>query len=148
VPLWRGCGGEMYPNELGRAVEDEWLRTPSLRPQVELDVFVVMPNHLHGIVIIRDGEADGGVRHHAPTERAPGSLRTDSQTLGAIVRGFKAAAATRVNAIRCTPHVRVWQRNYYEHVVRDESDLGRIQEYILNNPANWEEDEHNSRFHP
>jgi REP element-mobilizing transposase RayT len=78
-----------------------------------------------------------GVWHYAPTLRSP------SQTLGAIVRGFKGAATARVNALRRTPGSPVWQRNYYDRVIRDDEELMRIREYIKENPANWARDDYN-----
>ena len=91
-----------------------------------------------------------GVLQYAPTNHsrdeavpAAPAFRSPSQTIGAIVRGFKAATTTQINALRATPSVPVWQRNYYEHVIRDERDLNRIRHYIENNPAHWATDDEN-----
>jgi REP element-mobilizing transposase RayT len=118
-------GGEMCLNTLGALVEAAWQDTPRLRPNIALDACVVMPNHLHGIVIIEtetDAGAGGGVQ-----------LRSPARTIGAVVRGFKAATTRQAD----TP---LWQRNYYEHVIRDDRDLDRIRQYIANNPAAWDHD--------
>jgi REP element-mobilizing transposase RayT len=122
--------GLMHLSHEGVVVEQEWLRTPLLRPNIELDAFIVMPNHIHMVVVI--------VRS-APSSSVPGALRSPSQTLGAIIRGFKSAVTKQLG----WP---VWQRNYYEHVVRGASDLERIRAYIALNPARWcgdTEDIHN-----
>ena len=68
---------------------------------------------------------------------------TPSQTIGAIVRGFKSLVTKRINTIRDTPGESVWQRNYYEHVIRNEKELNGNREYIMNNPIQWELDEEN-----
>ena len=123
----------MVLSEYGQIVEDEWLRTPSIRSEVGLDTFVVMPNHVHGIVVIKEDERpDASVGAHG---RAP--LRA------AFIAGFKSAVARRINALRGTPGAPVWQRNYYEHIVRDDAEINRIREYILNNPMNWALGENN-----
>ncbi|MBM4462743.1 MAG: transposase [Chloroflexi bacterium] len=126
--------GEIRLNQYGLIVREEWLRTAELRENAKLEACVVMPNHLHGIIAITNRR---GVSPYAPT----GTLRSPSHTLGAIVRGFKSASTKLINETRHTPGTPVWQRNYYEHVIRDEDDLQRIQQYILDNPAHWAEDE-------
>lgn len=124
--------GEMRLNPFGEIVRDEWLKTPTIRPNIELAEWVIMPNHIHGIVIItvRRGELQ-----FAPT----GKFQSPSQTIGAIVRGFKGAATKRINNIRMNS-VPVWQRNYWEHIIRNEESYHRIAEYIVNNPLNWQND--------
>ena len=126
--------GEIRLNEHGMAVREEWLRTAQLKETVELDAFTIMPNHMHGIVIITYGR---GVLPYAPTR----TFRSPSHTTGAIVRGFKSASTKHINVIRRTPGTPVWQRNYYEHVVRDDEELKVIRQYVLSNPANWATDE-------
>ncbi len=126
-------GEAVQLNECGKIVWDEWTKTPTLRPDIDLDVFVVMPNHLHGILIITDRRR--GVLQYAPTFRSP------SQTIGALVRGFKSAVTKRINEMRNTPGVAIWQRNYYDHIVRNDDDLLRCRQYILDNPLKWELDE-------
>lgn len=133
--------GQVQLNSLGEIVLDEWLRTPRVRSEVELDEFIIMPDHLHGIIIIceeRNGVTRSsinlvGANSHSPRQVTP--FRSPSRSLGAIVRGFKGATTKRINEARRTPGVKVWQRNYYEHIVRDEKDLLRIQHYIRENPS-------------
>lgn len=132
--------GEMVVNQVGQIVEDEWRKTPTLRPNVELDEYVVMPNHFHGIVAIVEGR---GTARRAPTPEQFGSPVSGS--LPTIIRSFKSAVTTHVNILRQTPSAPVWQRNYHEHVIRDENDLYRIREYIQTNPLRWESDRENPK---
>jgi len=120
----------------GEVVAAEWLRSARIRGEIELDAFVVMPNHVHGIVVIRDVGAHGRAPLPSPPHRPPRSL-------GSFVAGFKSAATKRINAIRGTPGLPGWQRNYYEHVIRDEDDLDRVRRYIAENPLRWDEDPEN-----
>ena len=124
-------------NELGRITAEEWLKSAQVRSEIELDTWVVMPNHVHGIVMITNRGRGG--RPVAPT--GAGGLRSSS--LGALIAGFKSAATRRINATRGTLGASVWQRNYYEHVIRDESALNRVRQYIADNPARWSEDPEN-----
>ena len=134
--------GRMWLNDMGHAAEAEWLNTARIRPQVELGAYVVMPNHFHAIVVIVDNGRDvlagrGISDDRGVLEYAPTGFRSPSQTIGAIVRGFKSAVTKRINASRGTPGAPVWQRNYYERVVRNGDELNRIRQYILDNPARW-----------
>ncbi|RTH27130.1 transposase [Thermus scotoductus] len=134
--------GEMRLNEYGEIVRAEWFKTVQLRPYVVLheDEFVVMPNHIHGMIWIVDDV--GATRRVAPTKTnppagpAPGSI-------GAIVGAFKSAVTRRINQRRGTPGVRVWQRNYYEHIIRHERALNAIRRYIAENPLRWHLDRYN-----
>jgi len=128
---------EIRMNECGQVVRNEWLHTENIRSNVELDAFIVMPNHVHGILIIVD---DGrGVLQYASTKKH--GFSSPSQTLGSIIRGLKSSVTKIINQIRNSHGVPVWQRNYYEHVVRNEPELNKIREYIINNPLNWKTDE-------
>lgn len=146
--------GKMRLNDAGNIVADEWIITPVMRKNIVLDSFVVMPNHFHGIIAIHDDcrgtmhraqiqpdTKQEGAMHRAPTKEQFG--KPTSNSIPTIVRGFKSAVTKRINKIRATPGMPVWQRNYYEHVIRNDADLDRIREYMLNNPANWQKDEEN-----
>ena len=230
----------MQPSKAGEIVQEEWLRSATIRSEIALDAMVVMPNHLHGIVIIqgvgatggspaeadplqpadqpsppatatahaanyhpylRDVRATGGspteadpsqpadqpsppatatahaANYHpclrdvgatgrSPTEaaspqperkadrdaclrdvgatgRSPLQPGPAKRSLGALIAGFKAATTKRINAWRGTPGNPVWQRNYYDRIIRDEDELWRIREYIANNPAQWAVDREN-----
>ncbi|MCI0527389.1 MAG: hypothetical protein L0Y56_08085 [Nitrospira sp.] len=136
--------GMMQLSQFGRVVEGEWLRTVTVRPNIKLDVFVIMPNHFHGIIVLTDiiqavhREGVGATRRVAPTKHPTGPI---SGSVGAIVGQFKSITSKRTNEMRNTPGIPVWQRNYYEHIIRNEQDLSQIREYILNNPVKWELDE-------
>jgi putative transposase len=126
--------GKMRMNEMGRIVEDccKWLC--GQYEYVSLDEWIVMPNHLHGIVLIVD-KCGGGSRT-APTNvvRKP---------LGRLIGAFKTTSTKRINEMRDTSGISFWQRNYYEHIVRNEDELNQIREYILYNPLQWQFDREN-----
>lgn len=151
--------GAMHLNPLGDIVAQEWMRTADIRREMRLDAFVVMPNHLHGLVWIID----------PPANQAPGHISTDPvgahgvrpaygvrpmygraplhrppRSLGSFVAGFKSATTRRINAVRGLGGHPVWQRNYWDHIVRSDHDTVQILEYIQHNPARWTED----RLHP
>jgi putative transposase len=138
--------GEMVSSEFGRIVAEEWGRTAVVRPYVRLDEFVVMPNHIHGILVITDerrGTAPPCRGMAAPCPYIGKFGKPIAGSLPTIVRSFKSAVAKRINERRDTPGVPVWQRNYYEHIVRNEQDLNTIRQYIHDNPARWAEDAEN-----
>ncbi|TVP88331.1 MAG: transposase [Pseudomonadaceae bacterium] len=121
-------GGEMRPSSVGILTRDMWLRLPRHVPGLELLDFVLMPNHLHAI-IITPGRSDG--QPECFGKPRSGSLPT-------IMRNYKAAVTREV---RLTYRVKqLWQRGFYEHVVRDEKDYLRIAEYIAQNPLKWHVD--------
>jgi len=126
--------GKMVLNDIGKIVADEWIKTGDIRDEIELDAWVVMPNHFHGIVMIRRGD-----RPVAPTPTPLPGPRPKS--IGSLMSGFKSAVTKRINKIRQTPGISVWQRNFYEHIIRNETELGNIRQYIINNPLNWRSDE-------
>jgi len=132
--------GEMRMNELGELVWATWHDLPNHLPHVELDAFVVMPNHVHGIVWIVDVVGAGSVG--AGSEPAPTNTNK-RHGLPEIVRQFKTFSARRINQRRGTPGMPVWQRNYYEHIIRNDSSLNQIQKYILENPRRWHLDREN-----
>lgn len=128
--------------ELRTVLEETWRQTPLHFPHVTTDSLVVMPNHVHGIVWVLERGVVVGAQHAAPLPVQP-RLAVRPGSLGAIVRSFKSASARRVNELRHTPGARVWQRNYYERVIRDEDELSRIREYVRLNPLQWELDREN-----
>jgi len=131
--------GQIHLNDAGCVVKRCWIEIPRHFSFIELDKFVVMPNHMHGIIIIPDIRK--GTACRAPTlekfgNPVPGSLPT-------IIRSFKSAVTRTINIIRDTPGIPLWQRNYYEHVMRDEDALNRTREYIMHNPLRWDLDREN-----
>ena len=131
---------QMRLSVYGKFVKECWLAITEHYPHVILDEYVIMPNHFHGILIIN---ASGRAQHAAPLHA---TCNVPAQSLGAIVRSFKSATTRCVNihrtAHRLSP-VKVWQRNYYERIVRDETELDSIRRYIIENPLNWTEDTEN-----
>ena|SRR3989338_430943 len=134
--------GVMVLNESGRVVRDEWLKTAEARVEIRTGEFVVMPNHFHGIVIISEliAGADVGAIHESLASNQSPRQQRRQMALSKVVGRFKMLTAKRINEIRKLPGVSVWQRNYYEHVIRNEADYGQIAEYMVDNPCRWEED--------
>ena len=137
-------------SETKLAVGSAWHSVLDIFANIELDEFVVMPNHIHGIVWIKD---EGSYRLH-PGAWKNDSIRKDDQlvvpardikfeTLSHIIGAFKTTGATLVNKLRGQMGIAVWQKSFYDRIVRNERELERIQEYIRNNPIKWEEDRDN-----
>src|SRR6266487_2745875 len=105
----------------------------------------IMPNHVHGILVVVDVRV--GVQHAAPLQQRDrrGRVNVKPGSLGAIIRSFKSAVTKRINEMPKALVSDPWQRNYYEHIIRNEQDLDRIREYILNNPDKWDTDENNPK---
>jgi len=135
--------GQVLVSRYGEAVGQEWLQSTQIRREIQLHAFVVMPNHIHGIVIIGGQTMNVGAHGRAPLGRAP--PHRSPRSLGSFVAGFKSAVTKRINHMRRTPGLPAWQRNYYEHVIRSEEELHQIRQYIIDNPAQWDEDVENPR---
>ncbi|HEX2697373.1 MAG TPA: transposase [Anaerolineales bacterium] len=136
---------EMKLSPLGEIAHAEWFKTAELRSKVKLweDEFVVMPNHVHGVIWIEEDDNVGARRRRAPTERFGKPI---SGSLPTIIRAYKSAVTYAVNEMRGTRGAPVWQRNYYEHVIRNQNDLENIYKYIQHNPIQWAEDEENPEW--
>jgi putative transposase len=138
--------GEIRLNAVGEIARDEWYRSAELRPEVLLDAFVVMPNHIHGIVAL-NGSVAGGEDDRAAdlasggARRAP--LRRPARSLGAFVAGYKSRVTSRVRALTGDAQKPVWQRNYYEHIIRDDREADEIRLYVVNNVLMWADDAEN-----
>ncbi len=129
--------GKVILNEYGKIVEEEWLKTKVIRKNIELDYYCIMPNHLHGIIII-----ENKIKNNTPvgaTRRVAPTLQPNS--LGSIIGQFKSISTKRINRLNNTPGNSIWQRNYFEHILRNENDLYNTRNYIQNNPLKWELDE-------
>jgi REP element-mobilizing transposase RayT len=142
--------GLMILNEFGLVTRQMWKKLSDRFQNVELGAFVVMPNHIHGIILLDEtrrgiagsaADSDGRISRYAPTERQFGKMVPGS--IPAIVRAYKSSVTYRINLMRQLRNAPVWQRNYYEHIVRDEAEANRIHLYIESNPINWAEDEEN-----
>ncbi len=126
----------MVLNKNGEIVNEEWTKSPDIRTEIRLDSFVVMPNHFHGIVYIEDTRANS----RSPLQQS--RVGMGSETLSSMIAGFKSAVTKQIKQINTNSLSTVWQRNYYEHIIRDESELDQIREYIANNPLKWQEDKY------
>lgn len=136
--------GEMVLGKFGEFAHNEWCRTVEMRRNIFLHEFVIMPNHMHGIIEIDDSNRKG-TNHKGTLQRAPTIEqfgKPTSNTVPTIVRGFKSTVTKQINNIRKTPRQVVWQRSYYEHVIRNEESYNRISEYIRYNPTKWLEDKY------
>lgn len=158
-------GGQMVLNVFGEIAIDEWEKTEKIRENCRIYESIIMPNHIHGIIEIT---------HKQGSEREIGKFESPSQTIGAIIRGFKIATIKRIkehllkNREEIAPAQRtgelqfaptefaptefasaekikaldfkIWQRNYWEHIIRNYNEYQRISQYIINNPQQWEND--------
>ena len=144
--------GKMQLNDIGQLVEQEWLNTINIRhDDVRLQNYIVMPNHFHAIIEIRRGESHSPYSHSSQSHLSqsdspsitnecningkdfPRRMKSPSQTVGAIVRGFKGAVSRQLG-------YSIWQRNYYEHIIRTDASYRHISNYIENNPTKWQSD--------
>jgi len=134
--------GIMRLSPAGKIVQEQWTRLGQRFPQADFSIFVVMPNHIHGIVVMHDTGRGAGGHLVDPSPGIP-PLRpyVIPGSLGAMLRAYKSAVAFRINALRGRAEPPVWQRNYYEHIVRNEAEWQRIVEYIQANPVRWAEDQ-------
>lgn len=123
---------KLIHNDIGKIVDQCWNWLSEQYPYVELGPHVVMPNHFHGIVGIDNDNMGLGRSRTTPTK-----------TLGRLVGAFKMVSTKHINIFCATPGKIIWQRGYYEHIIRNEDEYGRICEYIHFNPENWQEDEEN-----
>ncbi|MDB9436973.1 transposase [Dolichospermum lemmermannii CS-548] len=152
--------GEIKLNTNGEIARDSWLSIPRHFKNVELDEFVIMPNHLHGIIIIESSEVAGEALANqdfsqqqnlssqcfAPTVYTGETVKingTKPQSLAAITQNYKSVSTRQINRMNKAKGNVIWQRNYYEHIIRNEEALNNIREYIVNNPINWVKDQEN-----
>jgi len=154
--------GQMRLNQYGAIVADEWQKSSTIRQEIELDEWVVMPNHFHGIVIINNpvgandnpvgandnpvgandnpvGANDNpvGANGRSPLHNDPTSQRMKPKSLSSLMAGFKSITTKKINILRDTPGTPLWQRNYYEHIIRNQDAMDKIRQYIIDNPVSW-----------
>jgi len=157
----------MMLNAWGQIAQAEWLSSATIRREIELDAFVIMPNHIHGIVVIEvdddhgnDAGASGGClidelanvtgecirrmpqgeqvdRRSLGVRRTPLPSGPKPKSLGAFVAGYKSAVTKRINAMREMKDAPVWQRNYHDRIIRNERELNAFRKYIEDNPLQW-----------
>lgn len=130
----------MNLNDYGRIVEKCWFNLPDHYPNIQLGEWIIMPNHIHGIIeIVTVGAGSqtlpivGAGLKPAPTKKHHG--------IPEIVRAFKTFSSRRINELRNTPGTPVWQRNYFEHIIRNKKSMQQISNYIRNNPLHWSSDD-------
>jgi len=123
-------------SDAGQIVRDEWLKTPSVRPGIFIDEWIVMPDHFQAIVFmdmeIHRQLGPVGAHRCAPAD----TLRRQPRTLGSMIGQFKATTTRRINELRGTPEQKIWQRNYHDRIIRNEVELDKERRYIRNNPRN------------
>jgi len=144
--------GKMILNELGEIVWDEWLKTPKIRPDMNLIMveFVVMPNHIHGIVYIGNNEFNNGdavvrrdAMHRVSTtvnNEYKNKFEPQCKNLSSIIRGIKSAVTKKSREI--LPNF-AWQTRFHDRIIRNENEFNRIREYIRKNPEMWQRDRDN-----
>jgi putative transposase len=137
--------GKMILNDIGKIIHDSWLWLADQYAYVGLDKFIIMPNHMHGVILLMD--TMGMVIKVKGASRGAPTSRMLHKPLGQLIGAFKTVSTKKINAIRNTSGVRLWQRDFYEHVISDESDFSRIREYIINNPKNWENDKYYQKMY-
>ena len=133
-------GGVLELNESGKLVEKPWQGLVEHYDSVALDAFVVMPNHVHGIIFINQPDMSSA---NDPVGAGFKPAPTPKRGLSEVVRAFKTFSARAINTLRGTPGVPVWQRGYFDHVIRDETDLENVRAYIETNPLRWHLDREN-----
>jgi putative transposase len=125
------CGTEVRLSRLGQIVDEEWRRTPTIRPYVALDSHIIMPNHVHAIIGI--GEAPGG-------NVIPGGLARPGHSVGSIIAGYKSAVTSRARRELHDSAVIIWQVGYFDRIIRGEDALQKARSYIALNPERWPQD--------
>jgi REP element-mobilizing transposase RayT len=160
-------GGQMQENEWGRTVREQWLDSARVRRELELDAFIVMPNHLHGILWILGPKGEHVLANNRPERRSAPQLplrpmgRTPfgptagkgippmrPHSLASWASAFKAAVTSRIRKQWKEADAAVWQEDYYERIIRNEEELAAIREYILSNPTRWNSDPENPEADP
>jgi len=124
--------GAVVLSEIGTVVEQTWLEIDTVNAHVVLDAHIVMPNHLHGIIVIPSGGWMGG-----PVEPRGRLAGQQAGSLGAMIGRFKSTATRRVNELPDIGTATIWQRGYHDRIIPDEDALERARRYVQNNPANW-----------
>jgi len=129
--------GKMHLSEIGKIAQSEWFKTLEIRPDMnlQLDAFVVMPNHIHGIIIIGENEFNDDCDDEYKNKFAP-----QSKNLASIIRGYKSSVTKQARILGVDFN---WQSRFYEHIIRSDREYKRISEYNINNPAKWVEDKFN-----
>ncbi len=135
--------GEMALSPYGRIVQRAWDDLPNHYPHVELDAWVIMPNHVHGIIVL-GSDAAGACGVQVGLSPAPAAFPSSRRHgLSEIMRALKSFSARRINRLRRSPGTSFWQRGFYDHIIRHDREMDAIRQYIADNPLKWEFDQDN-----
>jgi putative transposase len=137
---------EMVLNDFGKIADECWCAIPDHFPFVDLGVHVIMPNHVHGIIVITDDRRGAAMLRPYDGMENRHRINVKPGSLGAIVRSYKSAVSYRINKEHNATGI--WQRNYYEHIIRDKKDLKNKTDYINSNPILWDKDDNNPSNNP
>ncbi len=145
---------EIKLNLIGQYAYQQWKQIPLRFENVDLGEFVIMPNHIHAIIVKNTRWDEGAENESADAKRwpyfDPSCLQehqptqpngTISGSIGAIIQNYKSGTTRKIKSLPGKNNLKIWQANYYDHIIRDEKDYDRIKDYICNNPINWEKDE-------
>jgi putative transposase len=135
---------EMILNDFGNIAAERWRAIPEHFPNVELGAYVIMPNHVHGVIVINnigDDTGRGAAMLRPYDDDNTHKINVKPGSLSAIIRSYKSAVSYRIN--REYNATGIWQRNYYEHIIRNEREMDNIWRYIESNPAQWDRDDEN-----
>ena len=149
--------GEMVYSHAGMIALREWKALSTKFPYIGLDAFVIMPNHVHGIVVFYgDLYTTVGEKHseilqaenksHVSECFSPTPDGTMPKSLGSVIQNYKSISNRMINRFFETPGISIWQRNFYDHIIRNDEELEKIREYIYNNPSHWNEDVENKSY--
>ncbi len=123
----------LHLSQLGSKASEDWQAIPHHYPTIELDAFVVMPNHIHGIIFLV------GAEFIQPAAIQPATTPPKAVYLSQVIAGYKAGVTRRMNRLNQLKST-IWQRSFHDHIIRNEFELNRIREYVANNPSLWEQD--------
>jgi len=137
--------GVIHLSNYGEIVQCIWLEIPKHFLNLKLDEYVIMPNHIHGIIHILD-KSIVGARHAVPLQKSEHFSEPVHGSLPTIIRSFKSAATKHVNIEFKSPGTKLWQRSFYDHVIRNETELNIIREYIIINLVRWDMDKENTKL--
>jgi len=144
----------MILNDFGIIAYKEWIKSEDIRIEIKLHDFIIMPNHFHAIVEIvgangrspvhgdiQEQYADGSTDLNKEDKKIKGiNISMQAKSVGSLMSGYKSSVTLKVNKIRNLPARAVWQRNYWEHIIRNEDEYNRIKNYIISNTEKWEDD--------
>ena len=144
--------GFIQHSEIGKIVNNCWMRIPRYFNNTTLDECTLMPNHLHGIIFIKESPCKGNAFDNVDSSQSESILSnalplrqvgSQSGSLSSIIQNFKSVSTRIVNKQFFKPGNKIWQRNYFERIIRNERELKAIRQYIRDNPLNWETDKEN-----